>query len=257
MNKKILMPLALVLVLSLSFLVSAVSWKTEAIDAPEYANAYSDSKLNVPYYFRTNWNIQKPGWYLLPSRNFDVIGGFKEGTDYSLIDSSNNVDYKYVFSPFTKQYVRCEGTDRLMCEDSKKTIGLTETQFRSLNENEMEDMRNSFSLTAEWYYYSKPIQLSYEYRPFHLERLSETRLKEGWNIINFPAYLTTGELKLGNCVFQKIYLFDDDLQEWEKLSVEDLERVPIGSGMAIQVSQDCNFLIFNEGSSQSPPQIPN
>ena len=257
MNKKILMPIALMLLVCGVVLVSAVSWKTEAIDAPEYANAYSDSRLNVPYYFKTTWRIESPGWYLLPSRNFETVGGFKDGTDYSLVDSSNNVDYKYLFSPFTQKYVRCEGTSRMVCDDIQKTLGMSESQFTSLGQQEITEIMNSVSLSADWYYYSKPLQIIYEYRPFHLEELSKTRLKEGWNLINFPAYFTTKELKLGNCNFEKIYLFDDELQDWELVSQNDLERVPIGSGMAIKVSNDCNFLVFNEGEIQNPPQIPN
>ena len=221
--------------------------------------------------YRITYTIQKPGWYLLPNTNSIAGKGISvEQNDLNKFYKSS--DYQYAFSPFTKKYIPCErkpNYNPLYC-DILKILDKPQSYLSSLSDQTLGKEYLAYTaLSADWHYYTKPLEVVYEYQPFTLfdfEDNSEevgilgAKLKAGWNIIIYPAYLSHGEVELGNCNFEKIYFFDDDNQKWVSVTEQLLRTTNddiSGVGMAIKVTEDCTLVKKKSESSQQPPGVPN
>jgi len=226
--------------------VFATSWSISQFENTLAAG--SDYTKNA---YKVTYDIEKPGWYLLPSRTFsDNVGHFVEGTDYSLLDSPEKVSYRYAFSPFTKKYVRCTGVgSTLSCKEKMEEI---------LGDQDPETALDYVGFAADWYYYEKPIKFEFEYQPPDIAELITTKLKAGWNLITFPAYLATDELQLSNCNILKVFIYDDEEQQWIAIPLDsiDSDMSYIGGGVAIKVQNDCTLLEKIEEEIAPPPTIP-
>ena len=272
MTKLIRIHLFICLLTLLSASVLAVaSYSTVIIDGqlPE-----KDTITRTGY--KVTYKIEEPGWYLLPNHFARTIksDSYPTPTKENPRDSYiNNIDYQYSFSPFSKQYVYCKKTfENIQDEcDVEKFFNAKGEDLQKLSQ---EDLGNNYiayvMLSADWYYFSKPVKVSYDYHPYMLVQngneaddfgMLQSKLKKGWNLINYPVYLAYRHVKLGNCNFEKIYVFDEDGQKWVPISVadfkeendDDLQEIA-GAGLAIRVSEDCSFLARKEVTG--PPTIP-
>ncbi len=268
MKYKIILTTSLMILLSI-FFVSATFLSTTNF-TNEYANNYGITKTG----YKITYDITSPGWYLLPYQESTI--NFAEETD--LISFYNSIDYKWAFSPFTKQYVACEkklNYNPLLCNPekiyNKNLISLSSSLSA---EGFARNYRAYMVLSADWHYYSKPVKVVYEYQPFMLHDsltgdqpfgLLAGILKSGWNLINFPAYLAYGDLTLGDCNFEEISAWDSENQKWLVFpdesasnfieSLEDNGEGLSGMGVAIKVVNDCTFLKKKDSPTPPIPQL--
>lgn len=266
---------AFALILASVVFVSA-SITTNLFESSSEGSEYTSNAYKVTY------SITKPGWYLLPSRAVESVGSPKFPTradtslDSTQWDSPEYISAKWIFSPFTKKYIAYTNQgDRWWLTDEvvEKFYGIT-----ILGEEQMLPMMRYTSLSAGWVYYTKPVILEYEYYPFDIDRsghdeldLVQAKLKKGWNLIVYPPYAAYDEITIGNCNIERLYGWDDENQKWEPFpNVSDKAQLIkeltnqgsvdasaiSGLGMAIKVSDDCNFLTKKESSQINPPAIP-
>ena len=64
--------------------------------------------------------------------------------------------------------------------------------------------------------------------------------------------LTMDDIK-GNCNIQKAYYFFDG--QWVLYSMPEMDSTLLGKGLAIKVSENCNFG-RNEETTTPPPELP-
>ncbi len=274
------------LLVSLVFLMGFVSASISS--TTEFTNpSYPNQKA-----YKVTYNIQQPGWYLLPQQN--SLASFSQDTDF--LGFYKSVDYMYAFSPFTKEYVRCvekPNSNPLVC-DRSELYDLSEGDFQSLTEESfVQNYMIYTAISADWHYYSKPIALtesgeipltvSYEYHPYMLREvegddmgLLGIKLKQGWNMIIYPPYAAyagyarQNDFMVGeDCDIQKLYVWGDETQQWSApFSDSDITNKQYlrgelmdagdglsGKGMAIRVATDCKLFSKISGSV-SPPPLP-
>jgi len=209
--------------------------------------------------YTVKYSITEPGWYLLPSNR--ALVNYANGQDLaSLVEA---VDYKFVFSPFTKKYGQCENG---AC-DYEDIYGVSIQELQSLPQDTvMNDYLTYTTIAADWHYYSRPVTIEYQYFPFMLQDFGNnldfgvglfgSRLKKGWNLITYNPYLAHEEIELGDCSIERMYAFDDGDQSWAKIDENDYIRKELsGFGIAVKVTNDCNFLASKE-SNVAPSTIP-
>ena len=170
MNKIIKTGLLLGVFLILSSSVfAASSFSTITIDGQLPEN---DIITNTGY--KVTYKIDEPGWYLLPNHfaKAQKTDSYPTPTKDNPRDSYINfIDYQYSFSPFSKQYVYCKKTFEGIQDECD--IG----QFFNANADDLsrlsqQDLGNNYfayvSFSADWYYFSKPVKVSYDYHPYML-----------------------------------------------------------------------------------------
>jgi len=129
--------------------------------------------------------------------------------------------------------------------------------------------------SAMWIYSEKSGTLKYDtledYPP-----LENRQLFAGYNFLTISEDMTIdvntaspeeeeqytlNNLK-GNCNFEKVYHFEQSIQEWspnlanDDFMDEELNSDIAGLGILVKVSSDCNLGKINEGEDTTPPQIP-
>lgn len=225
MNKKIIMPIALAVLLSLAVFVSANSFFT------------SDEGYKTKYTF--NVDVEK-GWNNLMTFYPQFIQSESEIKE-------QDVKAVFLYSPDKNKYVEIYPSFDL--------------PNAGLNSND-EYYDDSALFYSHWVYFDKSGTLTYSFRGYEniLENsLNENMiaLKRGWNFVGInPSFIgkTLNEIK-GDCNFEKVYLWMPQKQEWEEVSAD--EQIPPGvltNGLTLKVSSSCTL-----GSSSSvinPPVIP-
>jgi len=262
MKQKIILTASLILLLSVAF-VSAVSFTTELFDSG-YSDDYFRDNFGIDNHaYRINYNIDQAGWYLLPSRRGEVqLASLSEQSNqaYSYEQIHKAYDYRYALSPFTKKYVQCvriPNYNPLSC-DITKIYDESESYLQSLSEEEFSMNYEVFDgLSADWYYYSKPTKVSFDYHPIQINKLLYSKLKSGWNLITYPPHLGHEDLELGDCNIEKAYLWVDEDQEWFSIMSNLIDDDYSGGGVAIKVTDDCTFVKKKGSSVSGPPSIPN
>ena len=279
MKMKKILPLALILLVGLSAFVSAVSFTTEIFDSG-YSTEYFRDNFGIEnlHAYRVNYNINKAGWYLLPSGRGEVqLASLSEqkNQDIPYEQIHKAYDYRYALSPFTKKYIRCERqpySNPLVC-DIAEILDESESYLNSLPEDKLNTNYMAYlGLNADWYYYSKPTTVSFDFHPININKLFNSKLKAGWNLITYPSHVAYGEVTIGDCNIERLYAWDDGNQVWDKFpdtylsdrarlvdELTDGKEALSGIGMAIKVTNGCT-LITKKGSlvsGEGPPAIPN
>tara|TARA_Y100000310_G_scaffold293882_1_gene323855 strand:+ start:89 stop:763 length:675 start_codon:yes stop_codon:yes gene_type:complete len=221
MNKKLIMPIALILLIALSFSVSAKDYYVDV----------------------------KQGWNLLYGdvASYDPFGNAKAG-----VLTQDNVVAKY-------RYVN--PVDVNVLEYSKENIDQEEREYYSLNDELEDQILEScgnydcgeyFEDDASWVYFDKPGQIYMDFNepsPIESGESLGIRLFKGWNTKTFtPSMFSTGNGEYatiddfkGDCIVEDFTGYDGQREEWVNLMGEELYTEAILSGFAIKVKEDCEF----------------
>ena len=225
MNKKIIVPIALILLVGLSILV--------------YASNYdSIVEVDVPIY--KGWNL--------------VYGLFEPSQlDDWVTDDKVNIKAIYAFIPTTQEYFQVypnDAGDLTMELRSKHNYDDEELRISSLwvySDVETGEVFNG-KMNAVEYNVASPLPLS-EYSLFTIYR--------GWNFLAITPDMidkSLNEIK-GDCDIERAHIWYPQDNYWGTISKSSrITQESIGIGVVIKVSSDCNLRETEE--TIPPPQLP-
>lgn len=283
MNKKIIILIALLTLLSLAiFVLADVPSTTYVENEVGQAKDFVYGSTSDKPYLRSTFNIYK-GWNLVPvvengnapSRARNTFAGYGDRIlGCSLDEAFRTWQIKY-------QYDNIPGQGYVGGELNYNTGYLKEpakTEFETALRNyyasaEMGGQEGiySYMFTSHWYY--SEIDCSYPLKTLDLANsdeqkaiLNKIKLSNGWNLISImPSFLDKklGD-SLGDCKILKANQWNPVTQDWEYSSSESEQRVNdllntriseenLFSPLAIKVANTCSL----GQSSSAPPQLPN
>ena len=240
MNKKFVLPIALLTLFSLAFLVSAIDVPSlpgeTSKDIPGYGSI-SGSYVESSFKFMNGWNLV----HGLPNPEW-LSGGDIE---------ASNIKAIYGFNPMTQEYIR------FYPQPEKTKLNSQNTRVDSM-----------ISATAFWVYIDSPNGYGEaEYWSLEPNEELNKQMLKGWNFVSFlPNYVgkSFDELK-GNCNIQKLYWWQPRDQQFNNI-LSDKDRMEvlrysenIGSGLLIKVSESCTLFASSSDNFGVPniPEIPN
>lgn len=239
MNKRIILPIALLILVSLAFLVSAIT-NFEEISQTEFKVIRS---LN-------------PGW--------NLVMGFIPSSILSESDIKlEDIKAIFMYIPDNNKYLQIYPySDSAMKE--LDAIG------RAKNDEYYDDGAN---LYAYWVYSEKGGNLIYKLKLFSLNQPIPIELKKGWNFVGVnPQFMMKklGDFK-GNCNIERIAAWNNnqftiikpgdvlnDMPSFEDLILADNNQ-DFGAGILFKVSSSCELTPGSSSSADSginPPTIP-
>jgi hypothetical protein len=221
MNKKIIVPIVLLTLISLITLVSATTILTKLGDN---FNGY-ESEVYL-----------SKGWNLVPVGN--NLGGS--------IDMERDIRAIFYFNYIDQEYFGGESYSKPANNEYANIV-------KKYGEQRAQEM--GYRQPA-WIYSEKEGTYKVEYGVW---KLNSHELVAGWNFATItPEYIdkSFNDLK-GNCDFEKAYVWNQQQQEWgEQIDFnENIDNDLLLNGMIIKVSSDCN-LGSSGGSTTSPPGLP-
>jgi|TARA_B100000315_G_C14547311_1_gene573888 hypothetical protein len=223
MNKKIIMPIALLTLISLVVFVSATMDIKE-----EYTTG---NKYEVEIHVEKGWNI---------------ISGMYDVREI-MVDSEikkEDIGAIWYYSPILRKYLNMHPN---MNEDD---FGDDITYFEG---------DDPVLTSAKWLYSKKAGLLKYS--TIRFDKVNERKVVKGWNFIRItPEFLgkTLNEIK-GSCNIEKAYAWDIGTQDWDDdLVISDWKFneetiVEPGRGFVIKSLNNC---IFKTSSGTTPPPLP-
>ncbi|MBR9691726.1 hypothetical protein GOV06_02975 [Candidatus Woesearchaeota archaeon] len=240
MNKQIIIPIALILLVGLSVFVYAYTTSGEIISYPENNNNLWD--------FQYTMDLEK-GWNLIAYGEdfpFHLDAGSdlkKEIDDFMSIpgfERKNRLNeaplFTYILNPKTKDYIR-------IFPDSEIQEQITRVNY------------------AVWVYVKKGTRISY-FAP-NAPKLNDIKLLTGWNLIAINPIMgekTLNNIK-GSCDISKAYFYNYEPEEtergtnWKNIPLDFiLPDEIIGGGMAIKVSGNC--ALGSQEEITTPPALP-
>lgn len=197
--------------------------------------------------FRATYPVEA-GWNLLPSHDFSEwqLAAYpqKEVPPTAEWEAyQNNLLAKYLYLPRSQRFVNTMTT-------------LSDTDLRDAQSNE-----DFLSSSGAWYYFNEAMELS-----FLADKEMTIVLDKGWNLFVVPPHLNlVGNPDLGNtfpigdCVVEKLYLWEAISQEWTNLenAVDELvEEDAAGLGFAVKIASKCTLGSPDAPSEISPPVLP-
>jgi hypothetical protein len=222
MNKKIIMSIAIVLLLSLAVFVSATMTVKE-----EYT---SGNKYDVEIHVEKGWNIV--------SGLYDV----REIKESSEVQKSD-VKAIWYYSPLKSKYLNMHPNmnDDEFAEDISYFMG-----------------DDPVMTSAMWLYSEKSGTL--EYSTIRYDKLDKRKLASGWNFVSLTPEMSNDFT--GSCNIEKSYFWDIGNNKWLTFPVSnpteftwDGDNV-FGYGLIIKVTEGCILGSSNEGGT-TPPILPN
>jgi hypothetical protein len=238
MNKKFILPIALLTLVSLVMLVSASMTKSNYLDYGTRYNSY-----DVGFFLQPGWNL-----ILNP-----IAGTIAENSEIQLSD----LKYTYWYSALDKKYLQIFPNDANFI-----------SYMTSKRAGEGTDLFNSYKFSSVWVYVEKQGTLRYRVGDSKGATITNNfKLYSGWNFVyrspDFDEEDTLNTLK-GTCNIEKAYLWNNNLLgkegTWQPLDLNEwLQRMDLpsndnGKGILIRVSDSC---VFGKGASGgNPPQIP-
>jgi hypothetical protein len=125
-----------------------------------------------------------------------------------------------------------------------------------------------FTIYSVWYYSDENLKVSTvqfdgqlkDFFESYDEGLIKYKLMTGWNLITINKRMIGKNLDdfKGNCNLERVVFWNADSQEWKEdkgnTNIEFEERTIAGAGLAVKVSDECEF-VFSEKNS-SPPPLP-
>jgi hypothetical protein len=135
-----------------------------------------------------------------------------------------------------------------------------------------------YDFTAQWVYSDKSGIMKYiAEEPLPSELWNEHKLFKGWNFLGITSEMTidvniatpeeesqyTLNAIKGTCNFEKVYHFEQSIQEWSINLVNDnfmdetLDDDAMNLGLVIKVLEDCNLGRIIDEEGIGPPPIPN
>ena len=241
MNKKIIMPIAIVLLLSFVVFVSAVQMSKQIENHGTISGDFVDGDVQL-------------------SKGWNLVQGFPS-PDWMFGDDifPNNIKAIYGFNPATQEYVR------FYPNPDRDELGASNIRIDTM-----------IATSAFWVYSDKENVM--EYYTLKPAPLNEKRLVSGWNFISITPDMTINintatpeeeasyvlNAMKGNCDWTEIYTYAKEAGEMQWLDLlnnpnfvdkEPLDTSLTGMGLVIKVSNDCK--LGNVESSVAPPTIPN
>jgi hypothetical protein len=186
------------------------------------------------------WNLVSP--LLLNNFNYD--------------ETNSNGDI-FFYLPNNKKYY---STNEFNSDNSN--FDLLKENLISLNY----DFNSFMMTTASWIYFENPMKFSYDYESlnsYYTENTPEFKLFSGWNLISINSLMikeNSFSTFKGDCEIKRVYLFDSELQKWEtedNILTATFYSDLVGTGMAVKVSNDCEFNFSDKEEVSAPPTLPN
>ncbi len=193
--------------------------------------------------FEVRYDIDQPGWYLLPT----------EATfSKPIMNPSTTVfdalaQYKFFQSPLTLSVEPCKQRvkNKLVCERREEVV---------------KNNANLLAYNAAWSYYTRPTSATFHYdNNLLFGGYDNGMLRKGWNLITFPPHIAMGKAYPGNCAVMRAYVWDVDQQGWNAISLHDLQNdysSLSGKGMAVKVPYDCVLVHAKSNYALPEPQLP-
>ncbi|MFZ2189669.1 MAG: hypothetical protein WA057_06390 [Candidatus Magasanikiibacteriota bacterium] len=154
------------------------------------------------------------GWNLLPE------GGFSGMDLYENNDLSNILTPFYVYAPSVGRYITTSG-------------GYKDADYQIMAQN-----RDYLQLSPMWIYFKQPAKFTLEVSKDAFTR--PVKLHAGWNFISIVPQFSQGGLTIGNCEFEKMYLWNPTIQNWEKTNIDILQDVSYaGYAMVVKTKAEC------------------
>mgnify|MGYP001591350500 CR=1 FL=1 len=220
MNKKLLMPIVLLALLSLAVFVSAI--RTEK----SYPGTTVTAEfVEQNYHFYEGWNlvqgILNPEWVQSNSKNIKAI---------------------YAFNPITKEYVRFYPNP----ENNK--IGGTNYQWKFLASIGALWVYSDKDFTSNyWKFADSPLTSTPLYSGWNFIGITSDMIDKTINGIK------------GSCNIERIYYWSQENQDWTDfmphVEYQKIQQGQIGQGFVFKVSDNCKLGV-SEGGVPSVPQLP-
>jgi len=235
MNKKLLMPIAILLLIGIAGFVYAF---------------YSESQNQITIPINEGWNL---------------VSG-------NLIQSSRYLEFKYVYIYDLKNqdYVLLvyNGKEFDEIENVDKNLKLQKDKTINFLNRIQSDGDEAVLVSSVWAYSEKEGEMEFEWDDFQKNKLSLSgdnslwELSSGWNFLWVTPEMGDKSLEdiKGGCNFEKAYLWDTQNQQWgtifnlldDKNILKDEGK--IGGGFVVKVTNDCT--LGTSGDGTTPPGLP-
>ena len=202
-------------------------------------------------YYKISVQYHK-GWNIIP---LDTgFYGVYDAIEYNNAEALNQWRYswQYIYLPQENKYVGIK--DNKNGEPEIAGISSLEQLQTKLDGNYVNEMNRK--LAGKWVYFTKDVVINYYTSPGHtLQSGGEyPSYGPGWDFFVVPIQLSTGELEMGDCIFDKIYYWDSALQNWQKLTISQM-RLMVGNGFVVHTQDSC---VLGRGLQPGiPPALPN
>jgi len=232
MNKKILMPIALMVLVCGVILVSATM------------SLINSSSLQ----YKTSIPLNK-GW--------NMVASFHPDTSIIIGESQiqkEDIKAMYWYSPLHNKYFQVYPKHEL------------EDYLKANYGSERDRMLTLISKSAFWVYTEKEGNLVYSYSLKDGGDIDKINLETGWNFIAITPVLLNkkwSDIDGHYCNIQRAYWWSDKEKSsgsWiDVYQVDEIFKYSenIGSGIIVKVSQPCTIQVPMDGDFINPPQIPN
>ena len=223
MNKKYILPIALLTLVSLAFLVSAVG-----VPSLPGETSVDTTGTNINIQFQKGWNL---------------IGMWTLDDSLSELVNNKSVEYVFIFDNLNKNYVQLAPN----------------RESGRLNSILGPGTRPGYFLNAGVWVYVKE---DYLFSPQSIDdpvSIDVLKMERGWNIFSITPDMIGKSLNdfKGECEITSAYLWDSENQEWGTIfnlmndrNILETEG-GIGKGLVIKVNEDCQLY----SSSTTPPAI--
>jgi len=230
MNKKIILLIAILSLLSLAVFVSAIMVKVS--DEHELYDLYTIKvKLNK------GWNLVNVGGDLLENSEIQ----------------EQDILAIYNYNPFTKKYVRLHPDEETLVYPCDPDCSIEEKLKFNIN----------VGAQPSWLYSNK--EGFFEAEEIPAKKLDNRDLSMGWNFVTITPEMvgkTIADIK-GNCNIEKAYAWDIATQDWDddlmnnNWEFREGSIVEPGRGIVVKSANYCSLKINGGNSILSPPTIPN
>lgn len=238
MDKKIILPMSLVLLIGLAVFVSATGI---IISQPDKNGGFYDYQYELN--LEKGWNLIAYGenfpYYMSKDYVKEDLPIYQKIVDYTNIPGIDRKKadaplFVYFYNPQTKQYAE-------IFPENPLGIGVT------------------YQNSAMWVYVRESTRVKY-FAP-NIPKLSDTKLVSGWNFVGMVPEMvekSLDELK-GSCTIEKAYGWDYNSQRegyWNDILDEKLPSEAVGMGFIIKVVNNCELGV-SVGAMPNIPPIPN
>ena len=234
------------LLISLIMISSTVTVAYELVQVrPNKFSEELNNYYKIPVQYHKGWNI------LPMDTSFYSIYDAAEYNDPEALNQWR-YSWQYIYLPEENNYVGMK--DNKNGEPEMKGISSPEQLQTKLYDNYINEM--SMNLAGKWAYFTKEVVINHYTYPEHTMQSGGEypTYNSGWNFIVVPIELSTGELSIGDCTFDKIYHWNSATQRWQKVTTTQMKS-KIGEGFAVHTQDSC---VLGTGlQSGTPPTLPN
>jgi hypothetical protein len=273
MNKKIIMPIALLTLLSLAVFVyadmdSGLVVRTEKGTTYDFVYGCEPEQGCIEYPgIRTHFKLY-PGWNIVPNFGEGAASPRTSCLDNEYDFATSFLKYRYYYFPGTG-YIggKISGNNDDFVDASVQSKFIE--QIQSLG-TDMEDVLSLQLMGSHWIYSEKSCDFELAtkfYRDLDSQKkfISNIKLKKGWNFVYLNPIFLNSNLKdnIGNCQIEKANTWSPITQGWNLNAQDSVSRVNdllntqiteenVYMPLLLRVTDDCNF----GPSASAPPELP-